>query len=69
LDAVCFLDQWGEQAELLGWTAEHVFGIHPTAGINRHDQTGLCWMLKGERVVLLIATEARLSGGLAYYRR
>jgi hypothetical protein len=28
-----------------------------------YDRIGLVWMLKGERVVALTATEARLSGG------
>jgi hypothetical protein len=30
---------------------------------------GLVWLLKGERVVLLTVSEARLERGLAYYRR
>jgi hypothetical protein len=29
---------------------------------------GLLWLLKGERVVTFTATEARLSGGLMFYR-
>ena len=35
----------------------------------RYDRMGLIWMLKAERVIALTATEARLSGGLAYYRK
>jgi hypothetical protein len=27
------------------------------------------WLLKGERVVALTATETRLSGGLTFYRK
>jgi hypothetical protein len=30
---------------------------------------GLLWMLQGERVVDLTATEAMLSGGLTFYQR
>ena len=33
----------------------------------RYDRMGLLWLLKGERVVALTATEARLSGGLTVY--
>ena len=29
----------------------------------RYDRMGMIWMLKGERVVALTATAARLSGG------
>jgi hypothetical protein len=36
--------------------------LHPDAPMARYDQMGLIWMLKGERVVALTATEARLSG-------
>jgi hypothetical protein len=67
-DASYFLATWGPQAARLDWTAEDLFELHPVVGLNRQDTTGLCWMLKGERVVALTATEARLSGGLAHYR-
>jgi hypothetical protein len=30
---------------------------------------GLCWMLKGERVIAVTETAARLSGGLSFYQR
>jgi hypothetical protein len=66
-DAGLFLDAWGKHANRLGWTVEDLFGLHPTAGLRRHDQAGLCWLLKGERVIALTANEARLSGGLTYY--
>lgn len=67
-DAGIFIDRWGKQADRLGWSVEDLFGLHPTAGLNRHDAAGLCWLLKSQRVVALTTTEARLSGGLAYYR-
>ena len=57
-DAGLFLDAWGSEAERLGWTAADLFGLHPTAGLNRHDKAGLCWLLKSQRVVGLTATEA-----------
>jgi hypothetical protein len=46
----------------LGWDVEDLFGLHPTAGLNRHDAAALIRMLKGERVVAPTVTEARLSG-------
>jgi hypothetical protein len=67
-DAGIFLDQWGREAERLGWMAEELFGLHPYTPMARYDQMGLIWMLKGERVVALTATGARLSGGLTFYR-
>jgi hypothetical protein len=51
-----------------GQSAEELFGLHPEAPMGRHDRMGLNWMLKGERVVALTITEARLSGGLTFHR-
>ena len=67
-DAGIFLDQWGHEAERLGWTAEALFGLHPAAPLARYDRMGLIWMPKGECVVALTATGARLSDGLRFYR-
>ncbi|MHB2168023.1 hypothetical protein [Alsobacter sp. R-9] len=63
-----FLDAWGHQAAALGWTPQNLFGLHETKPLVRHDATGLLWLLKGERVVALTSTAARLSGGLVYRR-
>ena len=68
-DAGIFLDQWGHDAERLGWRAEALFGLHPNAPMARYDRMGLIWMLKGERVAAITATAARLSGGLTFYRK
>jgi hypothetical protein len=68
-DAGILLDLWGHEAERLGWRAGELFGLHPEAPMARYDQMGLIWMLKGEYVVALAATEARLSGGLTFYRK
>jgi hypothetical protein len=68
-DAGLFLDRWGRQAEALGWLADDLFGLRPDAPMARYDRMGLCWLLKGERVVALAATEARLSGGLIFYAK
>jgi hypothetical protein len=50
------------------WTADDLFGLHPTVPLSRVDAMGLVWLLKGKRVTLLTETEARLERGLAYYR-
>ena len=63
-----FLTEWGEAAERLGWTADDLFGLHPTVPLSRVDGTGLVWLLKGQRVVLLTNGAARLERGLAFYR-
>jgi len=68
-DAGIFLDQRGREAERLGWRPEELFGLHPDAHLIRYDRMGLIWMLKGERVVALTATEAKFSGGLTFYRK
>jgi hypothetical protein len=68
-DSPAFLDQWGEQAAALGWTADDLFGLDSVAPLARYDRMGLLWMLKGERVVALTAAAARLSAGLSFYRR
>jgi hypothetical protein len=68
-DGVEFLDRWGEQAARLGWSPEELFGLHPVRSMARYDCMGLLWTLKGQQVVALTATEARLSDGLAYYRK
>jgi hypothetical protein len=67
-DAERFLTEWGELAERLGWTADDLFGLHPTVPLSRMDHMGLLGLLKGQRVVLLTATEARFEGGLTYRR-
>jgi hypothetical protein len=66
-DAGLFFNQWGKQAEALGWRGDELFGLDPIAPMGRYDRMGLIWLLKGERVVSITATEARLSGGLTYY--
>jgi hypothetical protein len=68
-DGGVFLNRWGLEAEWLGWTVEELFGLHADAPMARYDRMGLLWMLKGERIVAPTATEARLSGGLTFYRR
>jgi hypothetical protein len=68
-DAALFLDRWGIQAEALGWRADELFGLDPIAPMARYDRMGLIWMLKGECVVALAATGAKLSSELTFYRK
>jgi hypothetical protein len=68
-DAERFLRDWGDTAERLGWTAIDLFNLHPSVPLSRVDRMGLVWLLKGERVVLLTDSVARLERGLASYRR
>ena len=46
-----------------------MFGLDPVAPMARYDRMGLIWMLRGETVIDIIETAARLSDGLAFYRR
>jgi hypothetical protein len=68
-DAGLFLDSFGQEATQLGWTADELFGLHPTTPVARYGMMGLIWMLRGERVTELTAKLARISDGLAFYRR
>jgi len=76
-----FLQQWGEQAEALGWTSADLFGLHqppeqphPTySRLSRYDCTGLVWLLEGRPVVALTADTASIrnpdTGSITVYRR
>src|ERR1051325_7168570 len=68
-DAERFLRDWGEAAERLGWTADDLFGLHPTVPLSRVDCMGALWLVKGERVAEFTEATARLDRGLAFYRR
>src|SRR5262245_23880589 len=79
-DGKRFLALWGSQAEVLGWTASDLFGLHePPATphpsysrLSRYDSTGLCWLLQGRPVVALTATSAAImntGGALTVWRR
>ena len=68
-DAERFLREWGATAERLGWTADDLFGLHPTVPLSRVDHMGALWLCKGERVAELTETTARFERGLAFYRR
>jgi hypothetical protein len=75
-----FLAQWGEQAEILGWTARDLFGLHevppnPSPNyqrLSRYDCTGLIWLLQGQPVVALsdgTAAIKSISGSITTYRK
>ena len=68
-DAERFLSAWGETADRLGWTATDLFDLHETVPLSRMDRMGLVWLLKGERVLDITESIARLEGGHAFYRR
>jgi hypothetical protein len=42
-----------------------IFALLPAAPMARYDRMGLLWLLKGERVVELTATTAKLGPGLS----
>lgn len=79
-DAQSFLAIWGTQADVLGWTASELFGLHPVPTkphpsfqrLSRYDSMGLIWLLRGRPVVALMATEAAIrcpDGAILSYRR
>jgi hypothetical protein len=79
-DCCRFLDEWGEQAHALGWSAQDLLGLHPVPEkprpnyrrLSRYDQTGLIWLLQGRRVAALTEDTAAIenaSGAISVYRR
>jgi hypothetical protein len=72
-DGGLFLDRWAAAAARLGWSAEDVFGVHPTAPGARYDCMGLVPLIGGGTVVSITtdrATIRQASGAtLVYLRR
>ena len=79
-DASRFIASWGDKAQVLGWTADELFGLHsPPAKphpsysrLSRYDATGLLWLLQDRRVIALTANTAAIStpsGGTLTYRK
>src|SRR5215831_8386669 len=79
-DGKRFLGRWGSRAEVLGWDARDLFGLHtppekPHPSYNRlsrYDGTGLIWLLEGRPVVALTADTASIkgtTGNITVYRK
>jgi hypothetical protein len=72
-DARTFFKKWGRQAQRLGWTAQDLLGLHPSAPMARHDEMRLLWALRGQTVTdpscKVHARSVKLSGGLTMRRR
>jgi hypothetical protein len=49
----------GGHAQKLGWSSQDLLGLHPTAPMERHDQMGLLWSLRGKTVTDLDAKSAK----------
>lgn len=58
-----FLDEWGQTAAALGWSAESLFGVHVRAGAVRADSTGALVTLYPKRVLELDARTIVLGRG------
>ena len=54
---LAFLDEFGPQAEALGWTAPRLFGVHAEIGIVRVDHCGGLVLPLGGPVRAITATE------------
>ena len=79
-DGRLFLAIWGVQAQALGWTARHLFGLHTPPSepapsyrrLSRYDETGLIWLLEGREVIALTSDTAAIrwpSGSITVYRK
>jgi hypothetical protein len=72
--AMIFADAWAAKALALGWVAEDMFALRPTAPTARHDMKGLAWLLaNGARVVAINADSADIVTAAGskqrFYRR
>jgi hypothetical protein len=79
-DGERFLLQWAQQAQVLGWTARDLFGLHTPPSepapsyrrLSRYDATGLIWLLEGREVIALTTDTAAIrwpSGSVTVYRK
>lgn len=64
--AIRFVDDFGAQAEALGWTASELFGLDRTAPVLRYDRRGAAFMLRDTAATAVsadtIAMRDRWSG-------
>jgi hypothetical protein len=58
-----FIDQWGEEAEALGWSTESLFGVHHLAGALRADSTGVLVSVHPWKVVAMNERTITLARG------
>jgi hypothetical protein len=65
-NALEFLDRHGAEAHALGWTAEELFGVHPTLGAIRVDYCGALMLSVAGRVLAVEANLIRYVNGLAF---
>ncbi|MGE7157588.1 hypothetical protein ACQKJ1_28230 [Methylorubrum rhodesianum] len=56
-----FLDEWGEPAADLGWSAEQLFGVHRLAAAVRADSTGALVTVFPRRVIAMCEREITLE--------
>jgi hypothetical protein len=57
-DVGLFLDRWAAYAAALGWTPHDLFGCDRDRPFARIDQSGLLWLLNGDKLVALAADAA-----------
>ena len=62
-DGGYFIDRWAEQASILGWSTQEVFGVSPTAPEHRLDRRGLVLALEGREITLLTEEAATINPG------
>lgn len=58
---LAFLNEWGEAAADLGWSAEQLFGVHHAAAAFRSDSTGALVTVYPRRVVAICEREITLE--------
>jgi len=71
-DVGIFLDRWAAYAAALGWGPHDLFGSDRNRPFARIDQSGLLWLLNGDKLIALTentATIERRTGARQTYRR
>lgn len=66
--AAAFLDDFGAQAEALGWTTPELWGVHPKVGTVRVDHCGALVLVIGGPIVAITSDTIR-HRGLTFYRK
>jgi hypothetical protein len=63
------LNEFGEQAAMLGWTDLDLFGVHPEVGLVRTDCSGAVMLSNGRRVVAVSKHTIAYEDKLTFYRK
>jgi hypothetical protein len=70
-DALYLLAEWGHALYVTGWELADLFSAHRIRPLDRYDGMGLCLLLQGRKVGLILADRITIHAGASvqYFRR